>query len=211
MSICQKHIPQFILALMLFSFHGCEFRTNNPDRYFAKSREGLQELKNTLLEKKNVRTVYRREHLSPVYKIFGWQMIDYRIDANDLVMHVSFEVKHNFEHESFELRKKISQNDVTSVILYYNNEKLKSKEITLDSALSSLQLSKDEVISVFEEMKECKIVAIFRLSENPISLAFLINDRYYIIYTTDIRSITLERNKCPEMIAESWYYYDGVL
>jgi len=196
---------------MIFNIQGCGFILNNPEKYFANSRIGLLELKEMLLEKENVGTVYRRGFLSPLRKMLGWQTINYRIDNKSGTLHISFELKHNIDYESSELNKKILHNDVTSDILFRNKDIIQRKNITFDSALSYFQLSKDKVISIFEKMKEYKIIAINRLNQDHSTLAFLIDDRYYIIYTTNIRTLTLERKKSPQKLDENWYYYDGVL
>lgn len=205
MNIYKKHICHLISIILFFKILGCEFFTNNPDKYFAESKSVLLDIKNLVLDKEKISHIYRRDFIGTFYKVLKMQKIEYKIENYETELQTSLEIEKNFKDEPSEIRKLIFNDNAKSVFNLENNY------ISLDSALNYFRLSKEEVVSVFEKMKELKVISIIRFNEDPSSLAFNIDDRYYLIYTNNITNLVLERKKCPEKLYDNWYYYDGVL
>jgi hypothetical protein len=197
--ICCISISVFLLI------SGCNPLDHNEKQYFKESKEGLEELLSLISNKYNLSLIVRRSYIGPIYKLLKLQEINYKLENYERELEISFELNKYFEDESSEIRKLISNNDVKSIFNYEN------KLITLDSALKYFQLSKEELISIFDKMKELEVTFIQRFNEDNSSIAFRIDDRFYLIYTRNISNLILEIKKSPEELDDNWYYYVGVL
>ena len=98
--------------------------------------------------------------------------------------------------------KKLLESD--SVKCTQNNEK-----VELDSLLTFFDISRIEVINYFSRFKELDIVRFGRLNAYPNSIYFYINNKFYFIYSENIKNINLDSKKTLKNLEGTWYYYDG--
>ncbi|MBV6480148.1 MAG: hypothetical protein HGGPFJEG_02993 [Ignavibacteria bacterium] len=195
----------FISILLSYLVTGCNFFNDNKEQYFKKSKASLENLLNLINKKDKISFIDRRTYFGIIYKILKEEEIKYKIENYETELEISFELKRNFNDEINEIRKIIFGNKVKS-ILNINNEL-----ITLDSALTDINLSKEEMISIFQLMKQSNVTFISRFDYDANSIYFRIDDKYFIIYSENILKLNLERKKEHKTLGENWYYYDGVL
>lgn len=189
--------------MLVLTLSSCGIFTNDSYSYFITSKSGLIKILQLTRNNEKVSFIYRRTFLGTFYKLLKMQMIDYKIENYNLDLQILFQLKDNFQNEKSELRKIILNDSFECTLL--------DKPISFESALSNLQLSKEELNTIFDIMIDLDIISISRLKENSNSFAFLIKDKFYFIYSENIEKLNLERNIELKKLDENWYYYDGVL
>lgn len=195
----------FISFLLSYSVVGCNFLNDNVEQCFKKSKEDLEILLNLIGKNEKISFIDRRTYLGTIYKILGEEEIKYKIENYESELEITFELKSNFDDEINQIKRIIFENNVKSIL------NISNKLIPFDSALKEINLTKDEILSIFGLMKESGITFISRIEYEPNSIYFRINDKYFIIYSENISKLNLERKKEPRKLEVNWYYYDGVL
>lgn len=192
-----------IVIMSIVLIQGCFIFDQKEIEFFDKSKTQLVTLLNLTKNKETISFVYRRPLLNFFYKLLQNEKIIYRMNNNESDLQIEFDLSTSFQNEISEIRKIISNDNVKC--------DQGKKFITLDSALTYLNLTKEEMISIYEIMKETDVVYISRFQSDTNSLYFLVEDKFYIIYSNNISELPLERKEVPQRLDENWYYYDGVL
>ncbi len=198
-----KIINYFLFFLfLLLNFEGCIYNNfRNAANYFEKNKNDLNYFRDQFSNKKTISLFSRREFDNCFYRIFGQQEIYYWIYDIKNDAEIEFNLNKYFDTESEGLKKLLESDSVKCT---QNNEK-----VELDSLLTFFDISRIEVINYFSRFKELDIVRFGRLNAYPNSIYFYINNKFYFIYSENIKNINLDSKKTLKNLEGNWYYYDG--
>ena len=183
--------------------NGCNYLNRKPDEYFLRSKVKLENLRELIRGKDKLSFIDRATHLSFIHKLFNQKEIKYKIENYKSDLQIEFELTKNFQDEIQEL-KKIVFNDLAK-------SEINDKLISLDSALSFIDITKSDIVIIFQSMKENDITYISRFMEDDNSIYFRIDDSFFLIYSKNISKLNLERKIIPEKLQDNWYYYKGII
>ncbi len=196
-SFTQKYLA---LVAIIFFFGSCEFSNNAKAKYFIEERAGLIDLKNSLVEKEKISLVYRREFLGILYRLFNIESIEYKVENYKYNLIIDFRLSQNFQNEDSEIKQIINLNKFNAIS--------DCVEFSSENALAELNINKEELILIFQLMKNLNVVNVSRFKEDTNALAFLVNESFYLIYSTNISKIKMNKSKHLKRIEENWYSYD---
>lgn len=193
------------ISLMILTTLSCNnFNSfENAKLYFANHKNTFNQLINLTLNKKGISLILRRSFNNIFYKVFKQQEINYKIENYSNGLQIEFAVNNNFENEQAEIKKILYEDKVRS--------RIRDSNISLDSALSQIDLNRDDILVIFQQMGDLKVSYVSRFKEDLNSIYFSIEDKFFIIFSNNIKNINLERNVLVHKLEDNWYYYNGKL
>ncbi|MBK8553898.1 MAG: hypothetical protein IPL53_23780 [Ignavibacteria bacterium] len=171
--------------------------------FFSNHRADFDTLIDLTLHKEKISLIYRRSFTNVLYRIFNKQTINYKIENYNSGLQIEFDLSENFENEGTEVEKLLTDNVVKS--------RIRDNSISFDSALNQIDLNREDMMVIFHQMRELKIVYISKFKEDLNSVYFSIDDKYFIIFSKNVAKLNLERMVPVQKIESDWYFYEGKL